>query len=109
MTPISKRTKMAGSKRRATTINKSIDEQDTVAVHQDFSKKLDSLMKVVTDLATRVTAYERRQKQEEASVTSSSPTPLPKWRARHQGAPAPNTDVLQEVCRCMAERMRHII
>ena len=59
LTPISKRTKRAGSKRLASTMNQSIDEQAPVAVHQDFSQKLDALMmKVATYISTRMTAYE---------------------------------------------------
>ena len=90
LTPISKRTKRAGSKRLATTIDQSIDGQAPVAVHQNFFQKLDALMKVATDLSTRVTAYEGNQKQGETSIPSSLPTSLPRQGARHQGAPAPS-------------------
>ena len=89
LTPISIWTKRAGSKRLATTMNQSFDEQVPVAVHQDFSLKLDALMKVVTDLSIRVTGYEGRQKQREASVTPSPPTSPPRRRARYQGVPPP--------------------
>ena len=89
LTSISKRTNRAGSKRLATTMNQSFHEQAAMAVHQDFSQKFDALIKVVTDLSTRMTAYEGRQKQGEASVTPSPPTSPSRRRARHQGVSAP--------------------
>ena len=51
-TPIAKRTKRPGSKRLVTTKNQSSDEQASMAGHQDFSQKLDALLKVVTALST---------------------------------------------------------
>ena len=79
-----------------------------MAVHQNFSQKLDALMKLVTDLSTRVTAYEGRQKQGEASVTPSPPTSARRRGARHKGGPSPYTEVSQEVRRHMADRMRKV-
>ena len=90
LTPSSKRTKRAGSDRLATTMNQSNDEQVPVAVHQDFSQKLDAVMTMITDLSTHVTAYKGHQKQGEPSFTSSPLTSLPRWRARHQGELAPS-------------------
>ena len=56
MTPYSKKTKRADSKRLVTpfTVNQSIDEEVPVSVHEDFSPKLDALMKVVTDHIKKV-------------------------------------------------------
>ena len=84
-TNIVKSTKRAAVKDRLPQKNQSSDEQAPVAVHQDLSQKLDAVLKMVTDLATRVTAYEGRQKQGEAAVTPSPPTSPTRRRAGHQG------------------------
>ena len=54
-TPHSKRTKRAGSKRLAAALtvqsqNQSIDEEIAVSIQDDFSQKLDTMMKVMPDL-----------------------------------------------------------
>ena len=62
----------------------------------------------MTDLSTHVAANEVCQNQGEASSTTSLSTSLPTQRAPHQGVPAPNLDVPEEVHRSMAKRMRQV-
>ena len=65
-------------------------------------------MKVVTDLSTRVTANEVRQRQSLFSSTTSPPTSLPTQRAMGQSASPTHPDVHEEVHRSVAERMRKV-
>ena len=112
LNPHSKRIVRAGSKRLATplTVNQSIDEDVAVPIQEDFSQNLEMVMKVVTDLSTHVAANEVCQRQGEASSTTSPPTNLPTWRARHQGAPIhPHPDVPDEVQRSVAEGMPTLV
>ena len=74
--PHSKRTKKAGSNTLATplTMNQSNDKEVPVSVHEDFSQKLDPLIKVVTDLSTQLAANEGCEWKGKSSSTNSPPT-----------------------------------
>ena len=103
MTPLFKRTKRAGSKRLAIhfTVHQTSDEDD-------FSQKMDTLVKVVRDPSTHVSANEDHQRQGQVASTPSPLTSLPRQRAMHQGAPAPLRDVADEVRRKVASTMRQV-
>ena len=73
--------------------NQSIDEEVAVSIQDDFSQKLDALMKVVAHLSRKRMANEEHQRQGEASSTSSPHTSVPRRRARFQGTHEPNPDI----------------
>ena len=109
-TPLSKRTKRAGSKKQVIplTVHQTSDDNVSVAMQDDFSPKLAALVKVVTDHSTRVADSEDRQRQGLIASTTSPLTSLPRQRARHYGELAPFPDVSEEVRRRVARRMRQV-
>ena len=107
-TPLSKRTKWAGSKRLATplTVNQLSDDNVPVSMQDDFL--LEAFIEVFTDLSTHVAANEECHRQGQAASSTCPPTSLPRQTLRHGGAPAPLPDVAQEIHRSVARRIRQV-
>ena len=84
---------------------------------QDYvSQKLDMLMKMMSDrsgkfkgLPSQVKATEDHQREVEASPTSSPSTYFRVRRARCQGSPNLDPDMVKEVHHHMATRMRQLL
>ena len=68
--PTPNRNKRAGSKKLSH--NQFSDNQTLVDIQQTISKKIDALLHVVTHLTMRVSVFEERQDQGEASVISAT-------------------------------------
>ena len=73
--PTPNRNKRASSKRLATPQNQFSDDQTSVDSQQIISQKIDTLLRVVTDLTTRVSVFKEKQDKGEPSVMASQVTP----------------------------------